>query len=168
MEVKVKAKDAVSHGAYRLARGEETTMPQGIARDLEKAGFIEVVTGDSAADDGKPLEQRAGPSVSRGPETSYGPGGAPSEPGAPADGDKAAGQKAAEADATRGTQATSPGTADRRASTASTAGTDAAERKGSDALADANTRAEATKTDAKTLTGANTKALPGAANNKSA
>lgn len=47
--VTVKAKDAVSHGAYRLARGQEAEMPASIAKDLEKAGLV-TIRGDADAD----------------------------------------------------------------------------------------------------------------------
>ncbi|WP_219209455.1 hypothetical protein [Variovorax boronicumulans] len=39
--MKVKAKTSFVHGIYSMHRGEEREIPDGIASDLHKAGFVE-------------------------------------------------------------------------------------------------------------------------------
>lgn len=47
MDVKIKAKTSFAHGRFNLDRGQEAEMPEAVAKDLAKAGLVEV--GESAA-----------------------------------------------------------------------------------------------------------------------
>lgn len=42
MDVKIKAKTSFAHGRFNLNRGQEAEMPEAVAKDLEKAGLVEV------------------------------------------------------------------------------------------------------------------------------
>jgi hypothetical protein len=42
MDVKIKAKTSFAHGRFNLDRGQEAEMPEAVAKDLEKAGLVEV------------------------------------------------------------------------------------------------------------------------------
>lgn len=53
MDVKIKAKTSFAHGRFNLNRGQEAEMPEAVAKDLEKAGLVEIGEATAKTPEGK-------------------------------------------------------------------------------------------------------------------
>jgi hypothetical protein len=66
MDVKIRAKSSFTHSRFNLAKNQECLMPEAMAKDLEKAGLVEMAGDKPAASAAKTTKTAASKAAPRG------------------------------------------------------------------------------------------------------